>query len=453
MRRALAIAAVVLVTAESVAAQSSTAEGVDAFVRGDYQRAAAILKPIAEQAPRRDPVAAFFMAAMYDSGLGIAADPMRACALYLRASAPAIGGAERSPFATMAMSLWRYRMATLSQEAVQECTWHEQNGFDHGFEPVTFAIGPGHWIAWDIKGATITYDGKEKRIEVPFVRDRFIVLPFRYTPVAVGPTRSTYRHFIEILTWQPTLKPLEWTLMWSLMEVVRTDLLRIAMTPLATVSAPAAPADRGVDVRTLVRLAANDEGNVEWSPLVGPNRATTVIETEADRADQEEERQRARTRTAAKARIDSTRTADLHRRPAWTYVDAGACMRTIIGESADRMETITVLSDVELRDYPLRTGVFDLATRAGGFEVTVLVRDKADREEFCSDAYVDPRPAIEPWRATKGTLTMSVPPGDGQPRSRKVFRATIRIDGAEFVNSDGVRVVQSQPIVLAVVAR
>jgi hypothetical protein len=48
---------------------------------------------------------------------------------------------------------------------------------------------------------------------------------------------------------------------------------------------------------------------------------------------------------------------------------------------------------------------------------------------------------------------MSVSPGDGQPRSRKVYRATIRIDGAEFVNNDGVRVVQSQPIVLAVEAR
>jgi len=48
---------------------------------------------------------------------------------------------------------------------------------------------------------------------------------------------------------------------------------------------------------------------------------------------------------------------------------------------------------------------------------------------------------------------MSVSPGDGQPRSRKVYCATIRIDGAEFVNNDGVRVVQSQPIVLAVEAR
>ncbi len=452
MRRALAIAAVVLVTVETAAAQSTTAEGVDAFVRGDYQRAAAILKPIAEQAPQRDPVAAFFMAAMYDSGLGIAADPMRACALYLRASAPVMV-AGRSPFATMAMSLGRYRRATLSQEAFAECTWHEQNGFDHGFEPVTFAIGHGHSIAWDIKGATITYDGKEKRIEVPFVRDRFIVLPLRYTPVAVGPTRSTYRHFIEILTWQPTMNPQEWTLMWSLMEVVRADLLRIAMTPLVTVSAPAAPADRSVDVRTLVRLDANDEGNVEWSPLVGSNRATAVIETEADRADQEQERLRARDRAAAKARIDSTRSFDLHRRPALAYEGAGWCMGTIIGESADRAETITIRSEIGLKDFASRAGPFDLSTRNGGFEVTVLVRDKADREEFCSDAYVGPRPAIEPWRATKGTLTMFVPPGDGQPRSRKVYRATIRIDGAEFVNNDGVRVVQSQPIVLAVVAR
>jgi len=312
MRAALAIAAVVLVTAESVAAQSSTAEGVDAFVRGDYQRAAAILKPIAEQSPQRDVVAAFFMAAMYDSGLGIGADPIRACALYLRAGAPT--GAERSPFGAVASALMYPRRGTLSRETLEECTWHASNGFDHGFEPVTFTLGPAHWIAWDIKGATITYDGKEKRIEVPFVRDRFIVLPLRYTPVAVGPTRSTYRHFIEMLTWQPTMNPQEWTLMWSLMEVVHADLLRIAMTPLATVSASAAPADRTFDVRTLVRLAVNDEGNAEWALLAGPDRKTTVIETDADRADQEEERRRARAalplRPGSTGRAPATSIAD-----------------------------------------------------------------------------------------------------------------------------------------------
>lgn len=446
MRRALAIALAVLVSARSVRAQSGTAEGVDAFVRGDYQRASEILKPIAEQSPQRDAVAAFFMAAMYEGGLGITADPVRACALYMRASEPI--GAEPSPFGEAAMAFMYVRRGTLSREAFEECTWHEQNGFDHGFEPVTFTLGPGHWIAWDIKGATVTYDGKQKRIELPFVRDRFVVLPLRYSELAVGPTRSTYRHFIEILTWQPTAKPEEWTLMWWLMEIVRADLIRIALAPLTTVSAPAAPVDRSIDVRTLARLAVNDEGNVEFALLTGPNRATTVIETEADRADQEEERRHARARAAADAAIDSTRSVDLHRRPALAYADTGTCMGAIIGESADRTETITVLSEVGPKALVPKNGVFDLATRPGGFEVTVHVKDRADPKGVCSDA--GPRPATEQWRATKGTLTLSVPPGDGQLRARKVYRSTIRIDGAEFVNNDGVRVVQSQPILLTV---
>jgi TPR repeat protein len=60
------------------------AEGIDAFVRGDYATAADILKPIAESPSARDVGAQFLMASLYESGLGIGADPERACALYSR---------------------------------------------------------------------------------------------------------------------------------------------------------------------------------------------------------------------------------------------------------------------------------------------------------------------------------------------------------------------------------
>ena len=163
------------------------------------------------------------------------------------------------------------------------------------------------------------------------MRNRWVILPLRYTDLAVGPTRSAHRHFFEILTWQPTGKPQEWTLQWSLTEVARADLIGIASAPLATVSAPAAPVDRSFDVRTMVRLAVNDDGDAEWSLLVGPNRATTVIETEADRADLEELRRRARAKEAAGLKIDWTRPVDLDRRPALAYVDSGACWGGIIG--------------------------------------------------------------------------------------------------------------------------
>jgi len=57
----------------AIAQPPSTAEGIAAFVRGDYARAVEILKPAAERwhLPH-DNIAAFFMAMMYENGLGIA---------------------------------------------------------------------------------------------------------------------------------------------------------------------------------------------------------------------------------------------------------------------------------------------------------------------------------------------------------------------------------------------
>jgi TPR repeat protein len=68
-----------------VSSQTGTADGVAALARGDYQRAAEILKPIAEDWRSDDTAAQFFMAGLYDTGRGVPADPLRACALYMRA--------------------------------------------------------------------------------------------------------------------------------------------------------------------------------------------------------------------------------------------------------------------------------------------------------------------------------------------------------------------------------
>ena len=86
MRTPMLAAILLLLAASSARAQPATAEGVDAFVRGDYQRS------------RRDPEtdrraitpAGFrcrlFMAAPATTpARGVATDAMRACALYMRA--------------------------------------------------------------------------------------------------------------------------------------------------------------------------------------------------------------------------------------------------------------------------------------------------------------------------------------------------------------------------------
>jgi hypothetical protein len=53
-----------------VSAQSSTADGVQAIVRGDYAAAVRILTPLAEDFGKPDPLAQFFLATIYDSGRG-----------------------------------------------------------------------------------------------------------------------------------------------------------------------------------------------------------------------------------------------------------------------------------------------------------------------------------------------------------------------------------------------
>ena len=75
-------AAVILIVAPPIQAQTTTADGVDAFVRGDYQRAVEILKPIAETPGSTDAVAQFFMAMLYEGGIGVPIDVVRACGLY-----------------------------------------------------------------------------------------------------------------------------------------------------------------------------------------------------------------------------------------------------------------------------------------------------------------------------------------------------------------------------------
>src|SRR6476660_5831977 len=80
------IIAIAIMMLPAVHAQSPTTDGVEAYLRGDFARAAQILAPLTELTPTGDQVAAFFMAVMYDNGQGVAADPIRACALYMRAS-------------------------------------------------------------------------------------------------------------------------------------------------------------------------------------------------------------------------------------------------------------------------------------------------------------------------------------------------------------------------------
>ena len=197
MSRLFLAAAIVAIAAATVSAQNGTADGVTALARGDYQRAVQILKPIAEDWRSEDAAAQFFMAGLYETGRGVPADPVRACALYARA-----GSKYESPFGRQASPLFS-AYTTRGKEFNEECQLLAMVGFDNGFEPITFDLGPRHDIQWTLAAATVTYDGRTRRESMPFAQGGARCLPLQHTELSTGPTRSQARHFIEACLWTP----------------------------------------------------------------------------------------------------------------------------------------------------------------------------------------------------------------------------------------------------------
>jgi hypothetical protein len=438
------LAATMLLTTASIThAQTQTADGVDALLRGEYQRAAEILKPIAERSPRPDHVAEFFMGTLYENGQGVEADTIRACALYVRASSEST-----SPFGVQASALVRRFRGSLSREAFEDCTLLASSGFDHGFQSVTFTLETGHWIAWDLRGYTIGYNGKSKRTETVLLTNGAVFLPLQHTELSVGPLRSTRRHFIEIFTWIPNNDRQAWTLLWRLFEVVRDNLVTITTEQLVTISGQQPPLGRSFDVRQWAGLRVNDGGDPEWAVLDRANPRSAVISSEADRL---AERERDRARSDAEARVDWNRVLDVHRTPSLSYADANGCGHVFLfGWSEDRTEFITVRADKDVLQLSTTPQTFDAASQQNGLEVMLHVYERPTHSQFCTDIGMPAVPE-ETWRATRGTITIELTAPGVRTPSPFMYRATVRIVGAEFVNPSGTRVRQERPITLTAI--
>jgi hypothetical protein len=390
---------VLLAPAAVVPAQTTTADGVEAFVRGDYQLAAEILKPIAEKSPLPDHAGSFLMGTLYENGLGVAADRTRACALYMQAADPRGG----TPFAVAANTLVRVMHESMTREEFEDCELLASLGFDHGFQPVTFDLEPGHWISWDLKGATISYGGKETRIQRPPGRGYGMVfLPLQHTALTVGPSGSTRRDFIEVSAWVPARDRHTWTLGWGLYAVVRNELIVVATeSSLTTIAAQEPPTP--FDVHEFARVRVDDNGNAEWAVLAGPRKRTEAIESDAVR---QEEKQQKLALAAAEARVDWKLERDVRRTPALTYVGGSGCGNVFLyGWSDDRTEVIAVSADKSLLQLSTTARTFDIVSAQTGLEVVVHLYERPLRSwSFCGD--VGSGMPTEVWRATRGTVTI-----------------------------------------------
>jgi hypothetical protein len=251
-------------------AQATTADGVQAILRGDYQAAVRILRPLSETVEAPDPLAQFFMAMLYESGHGVPRDIMRACGLYLNAAKPG------NPLAGQAVDLARVIQGPSGGRFAEFC---DAASASHSSPapPRSFTLAPDHVVTIDEYGATVRYRGSEKRTGMGGFAG-LVALPLRYTPVAISRPVEGRRHFIQYFLWMPhlTADPPTWTLGWILQEVVGLEFLPVAGDPaVATVTALRPPA--AFDVESVVRVGVNANGEAEWIVSGGENPRRGVV--------------------------------------------------------------------------------------------------------------------------------------------------------------------------------
>ena len=420
-----------------VAAVSPASDAFTALAGGDYEGAAAMLKTLGESDWSRDHVAQFLMATLYHGGRGAPLDLLRACALYHRAAS-----VDQSPFGAAAMRVMRGLWRQHDNEWFARCQALGNLGLDHRFEAVTFDLAPDHSVAWDFTGAQVTYKARTTRFPFRPGQRGAAYLPLRLTTLRTAPPVNP-RHFVDMLLWQPTGR--EWRLEWHLFEIVEDQVRHVADQSALATRPTRPPASDAPDVRTLVDLRVNDARMVEWS-VIGARGTSGTIESEQERRQLRAEEA---ARSAALAKVDWSRTFDPAREPMLRYEISDGCGHVSLSAlTSDRAEVISV--KIDKRGLGLEPGVHTIDVgRERRVAVTVHVYDRPLRESpFCTD--VGRGPVEEQvWRAVRGTITIELSPPGVTARHPSFYRATVRIEGAEFLSPGGKRVRQKAPIVIA----
>jgi hypothetical protein len=434
-----------------------TADGIRAFVQGDYANAVEILKPAAErwQMPF-DNTAAFFMALMYDNGLGVAQDSVRACALLLRAVVHEPPPPRALTFIVQALA--EDLKSRLTPEQTGLCLLQVDNGFETGSQPVTFTLAPGHWLTieddWPKKrgfSARIEYGGKQSVVEVRVpLMPGGRVLPFNVTELTTLRPAPAERHFLEAFSWIPA-QANRWTLMWSVFEIVRDTLVEVTFEELQTVGGERPPDYETSGLRRLANVRVNADGDAEWVVSSGAEPRNDVIETDAERQEVAAAR---RERAAAEKAVDWTVRRPIDRAPSLAFSSSSneGCMGPVAyGWSSDRTEAIVLSLDRDAFSAVGSASTFVIG-QAAGVRVAAHVYDAPQRQwPFCSDVRMLGDEG-EGWRAVSGTVTIELAPVF-RVREPGTYRATIRLSRAEFISATGARVRQSQPIILSTLVR
>jgi hypothetical protein len=259
--------------ATPVAAQSTTEDGIRAALGADYQAAARIFKPLANDAVKPDPVAQFFLAILYDTGKGVRANLGRACALFLRSAARA------HPFSEQAAAIGSSIREQFGSGAALECVVDERW---QGGPPLTFVLGSDHQIVFTDTSVTVMYGEQESRTTM--IPPEAAPPRIQYTPLDVTRPSTTRRHFLQWFQWMPDVpaNPSSWTLTWALSEVVEDQWILITFEKsLAALEGSGKPESR--DVTSLVHLQVNSSGEAEFTIPGRASPRTEVIPWKGNR--------------------------------------------------------------------------------------------------------------------------------------------------------------------------
>ncbi len=196
----------------------------DAYQSGDYHKAAVLLQPLASDMGSRDPAPARYLAVLYDQGLGVARDPIAACAL-AQASEAAAHMAEVTDVVAYAAGLKE------SDQFVREhCDYLPEQDrlsatlsigcFGFGMPEETLRIGR-QTVLLGHGGIRLADTPPANLMGCPQVVARVRQLTIAPPPDAAPGVSA--RHFVELLAWRAGANPLDssrrYTLVWQMYEL------------------------------------------------------------------------------------------------------------------------------------------------------------------------------------------------------------------------------------------
>ena len=267
MRRYLAIGLLAGLLPRPALAQTSTEDGVRAFLRADYAAAARILSPLAEASTEPDATAQFFMGLLYAAGKGVRMDSMRACALFAASATPSNPFMEQSSAAAGMM---------------------QQIGGGPGCsmplatapKPTSFTLASDYTVDVRPYELVVHYHGADKTEPIMAIPGS-VSLPVRYSPLDVTRPAAARRHFVEqLMWWRNPQGGSTWMLGWVLAEIVDGAYVPVASEREVASSSDTRP-PASFDLTDVVRLRVNAQGEAEWQILGGPRPRTEVIPVKA----------------------------------------------------------------------------------------------------------------------------------------------------------------------------